>query len=1170
MSNVLNFEVTANRLELKDGFRPVNTEYNYTQIRVKFAAGYGWENCTLITAGYFVSANQILSVAPSASAELTFTFAIPAEMRGSGVSEFHFGVVGSYVENGQTVTVATNIVTISAARGLLIGEVVDLSAYEKLLAAINAGLALKEDKANKVSRIESDTNLNSTTLYPSISAMIHYLAAKYYDKDDVDGIAQSLETDVTAWLTLKESLSNKVTAINSDNSSSNDYYPTVNAVVSYLVANFYTQSQINSSFYTKTSVDTMLSAKADNEDVEASVNELKSRIAATDVGRETAQGSVGISKLDFVTLGDNLFNKDGNHTPNSYVNASGKITSTYSYYLSEYIKVSANTLYYVHGYSGNDNYTKLRCVAEYDEKLTFIQRTENVSSSITTGANTAYVRIAFPPANAYMTYFGTAAYNNQRFSAVIPGALVDISEKLAPLQADIAGNTAKINAVTENPELFVLESQVNDGVTVTNHGDGTYTFNGENSTNTLFPSFTLAAGKYTAKMAVVSGSSTASGGGAVQAAIRYGSGDGTTWLNINNASAEITFDAATPVYFRLNHGSFSSWKLRISIEIEDSITAVDKTAREKAAELRTDVDSAAASINDISEARNLFKFDSQTLDGISVLNLGDGVFIINGANSTTSLFPAFVLPAGTYNATLEKLSGTASNQYAVKYGDSGTTWVSTNKSASTVTFSKAEKVFFRLNYGTYTNLMLKIRIENVTAIDKFLRAKTDARRTALFPLPEPEGFTWKDSPLHGRILTDFRDVYEVDFDVAEYRNAIGTAVYVAPDGNDNNAGTIDAPLANMSTAYGIKNADTIYLLPGVYNRIQTLYSTPITRNINIIGLGSGAILSTKVVNIINISEYSTGVWACSANSTTYLTNVVDLVNKNSDGRYTKYTQLDSIPAVEESEGSWALISNVAYIHTIGGVKPVNGENLLLLHSTTPTSSNKYPLFKVTGGSVYFENLVCFGGSSALDVEAQSKNQIINVYGKNCKFFLSRRVSDSVERDVVMLLGTTLSIFQNCEASYGMKDGFNYHAKNYGTSQSPDYGVAPKAIEINCVGIGNGNIDDGNDQGSTIHDGGSIIRVKDLCAHNYGSNFADQGDGTESWNIACVGFESWCDYTRPTPSRSQNSNFYAYTGTKMFCDGCVGFGSLNDISGAGDIFISNSHFTGYLKSEAKRS
>lgn len=582
-------------------------------------------------------------------------------------------------------------------------------------------------------------------------------------------------------------------------------------------------------------------------------------------------------------------------------------------------------------------------------------------------------------------------------------------------------------------------------------------------------------------------------------------------------------------------------------------------------QLQTDFISLNTKVSDISESGDLFLLDSQTLDGISVLNLGDGVFIINGTNSTTSLFPAFVLPAGTYNATLEKLSGTASNQYAVKYGDSGTTWVSTNKSASTVTFSKDEKVFFRLNFGTYTNLMLKIRIENVTAIDKFLRAKTDARRTALFPLPEPEGFTWKDSPLHGRILTDFRDVYEVDFDVAEYRNAIGTAVYVAPNGNDDNAGTIDAPLANMSTAYGTKNADTIYLLPGVYNRTQTLYNTPITRNINIIGLGSGVILSTKVINIINISEYSTGVWACSANATTYLTNVVDLVNKNSDGRYTKYTQLDSIPAVEASEGSWALISNVAYIHTIGGVKPVNGENLLLLHSTTPTSSNKYPLFKVTGGSVYFENLICFGGSSALDVEAQSKNQIINVYGKNCKFFLSRRVSDSVERDVVMLLGTTLSIFQNCEASYGMKDGFNYHAKNYGTSQSPDYGVAPKAIEINCVGIGNGNIDDGNDQGSTIHDGGSIIRVKDLCAHNYGSNYADQGDGTESWNIACVGFESWCDYTRPTPSSSQNSNFYAYTGTKMFCVGCVGFGSLNDVSGAGDISISNSRFAGYLPS-----
>ena len=591
------------------------------------------------------------------------------------------------------------------------------------------------------------------------------------------------------------------------------------------------------------------------------------------------------------------------------------------------------------------------------------------------------------------------------------------------------------------------------------------------------------------------------------------------------------------------------------------------------------VDAEFRKLDAVTESPNLFVLESQTLDGVTVTDNGDGTYTFNGTNTATTLFQAFLLSAGRYTASAEVLSGTATNQFAVKYGSNNETWISTNIASATVLFTAATAVYFRLNLGTFSNLRLKISIEKenaYTAVDTVARAANSAAQAQLgslsaqsgplYPLTEPDGFTWKNSPLHGKILTDFRGVYQVDFDVASYKNNPGKVLYVSPNGSDSNDGTPGAPFASISKAY-TEGADTIYLYPGIYDRTQTLYtpttgsnSKPITRNINIIGLGSGAILSTKVVNIVNISEYQTegsGVWECYANNTTYLTNVVDIKNKTADGHFTKYTQLSSVSAVQAAAGSWALVNGKAYIHTIDGNKPVNGDNVLFLHSTNPTFTNNqytviYPLFYVTGGKVYFENLTCIEGTTPLLAQRQANGSNIEIYAKNCNFFYSR----TEDHDVVMLQGTTLSIFQNCEASFGMKDGFNYHARS---------GIIPKAVEINCIGIGNGNIDDGNDQGSTIHDGGSIIRVKDLCAHNYGSNFADQGDGTESWNIACVGFESWCDYTRPTPSRSQNSNFFAYTGTKMFCDGCVGFGSLNDVSGSGDIYIKNSRFAGYLPS-----
>ncbi len=580
------------------------------------------------------------------------------------------------------------------------------------------------------------------------------------------------------------------------------------------------------------------------------------------------------------------------------------------------------------------------------------------------------------------------------------------------------------------------------------------------------------------------------------------------------------------------------------------------------------VDEEFRKLDAVAESPNLFALESQILDGVAVTDHGDGTYTFNGTNTATTLFQAFLLPAGRYTASAEVLSGTATNQFAVKYGSNNETWVSTNIASATALFTAATAVYFRLNLGTFSNLRLKISIEkeNVyTAIDTVARAangaaqaqlgKLSAQSGPLYPLAEPEGFIWKDSPLHGKIFTDFRGVYQVDFDVADYKNNPGKALYVSPDGSDGNAGTPDAPLANMSTAYN-NGADTIYLYPGIYDRPTSIFGTAINRDLNIIGLGDGVILCTRIKNIPNespnVTEYSTGVWRCYSNNTTYLSNVVDIAHKTADGHFTKYTQLTTISEVEASAGSWALVDNSAYIHTLSGENPLGSDDVLLLYSPNPTSSNTYPLIKVTGGKVYFENLTCIEGTAPLLVQRQENGGNIEIYAKKCKFFYSR----SEDYDVVMLQGTTLSIFQNCEASFGMKDGFNYHSRE---------SVIPKAIEINCVGIGNGNIEDGNDQGSTIHDGGSIIRVRDICSQNYGANFADQGTGTESWNIGCTGFESLTDYSYSGTSDAQKSNFFAYDGTKVFCEGCVGFGSLYNVctSGTGTIYLRNSRFEGTL-------
>lgn len=603
------------------------------------------------------------------------------------------------------------------------------------------------------------------------------------------------------------------------------------------------------------------------------------------------------------------------------------------------------------------------------------------------------------------------------------------------------------------------------------------------------------------------------------------------------------------------------------------------------------VDEEFRKLDAVTESPNLFTLEEQTVNGVKVTADGGGMYTFDGDDVTTTRLNPFVLPAGTYTAKIAEQGQTTTPQIAIRYGaGDGTTWLNANTAGAaavgvTKTFAADTIVFLRLNSGSYDGRQLKITItkdNHITAVDevarqtsgftqeqlKLLSGKYSAQENAYYPLVEPDDFTWKNSPLHGKILTDFRDNYYVDFDVASRKNPIGKAYFVAPDGSDSNDGMPGTPFASISAAYNA-GADTIYVKPGIYNRSTSIFNTAINRDLNIIGLGDGVILCTRVTNIPNSSEYSTGVWACSSRSTTYLSNVVDIKNLTADGHFTKYTKLTSKEAVQATAGSWALVNNVAYIHTIDGNNPLAGDDVLLLYSPDPKYTynqttekdilTTYPLIKVTGGKVYLENLTCLEGSTPLSVEKQQDGSNIEIYAKNCKFFYSRSAlatkhngqTEMIENDVCMLYGTTLSIFQNCEASFGLKDGFGYHMGS--NSSTP-----PKAIEINCVGIGNGNIEDGNDQGSTMHSGGSIIRVRDICSQNYGANYADQGTGTESWNVGCVGFESWCS----TTTNDQNADFFAYADTKMFLDGCVSFGSTHNFNtsstggGPGAIYLRN--------------
>ncbi len=284
--------------------------------------------------------------------------------------------------------------------------------------------------------------------------------------------------------------------------------------------------------------------------------------------------------------------------------------------------------------------------------------------------------------------------------------------------------------ISEEVDYFQLETQTLGGVTVTNNGDGSYTFNGTSTGIVLFPAFTVPAGDYTAHIGAVSGTADAQG------AIRYGTGSGELWISTNHTEESQSFDSPTPVFFRLNTGTYTNWRLRIRVEKDGYVSAVDGVARDGLEEVSERV----SVLDVISERNNYFSLDTQTVSGISAAKLSEDTFEFSGTNSASAAFPEFYIPAGTYSAKIEAVSGTATARAGIRYGEgNGTSWV-TDGTAQPVqlTFNARTRIFFRLNIGEYSAWRLKISITNAaaeyTAIDYKMREKSaedDLRAAAL-------------------------------------------------------------------------------------------------------------------------------------------------------------------------------------------------------------------------------------------------------------------------------------------------------------------------------------------------------------------------------------------------------------------------------------------------------
>lgn len=398
----------------------------------------------------------------------------------------------------------------------------------------------------------------------------------------------------------------------------------------------------------------------------------------------------------------------------------------------------------------------------------------------------------------------------------------------------------------------------------------------------------------------------------------------------------------------------------------------------------------------------------------------------------------------------------------------------------------------------------------------------------------PTEFGWDNAPI--TIFNDGEHFY-TDFDVSNYKNISTNTYYVSPTGNNSNNGlTENTPFLSLQKAHSVAvSGDTIILLDGVYKRPSAMSGTSITKSLNIIAKNSGK------VNLINADDHTytktsgyTNVYQASRNNVSVVLDISN-ISKNVT---LKLKFVTSLAECDTTEGSWYTDGTLTYVHLYNHRVPTDKNTALILEYKTPfyvecTSENV---------NLYLEGLNVFGGLYGnVNVENSATYKEPSFYAKDCSFLHGRSLtSDPDHANGVNIIGCKYAFLQNCICAYARKDGFNYHAKN---------GTIPKVIEVECKAFFNGeNVTasgwtNNTYNGSTVHGGTKIIRLKGVYYGNIGTNVADVHVGTRSICLECIGYNS-----KSTDQTMYNSNFGTQQSDAiMWLENCIAFGSTYDIT-----------------------
>lgn len=429
-----------------------------------------------------------------------------------------------------------------------------------------------------------------------------------------------------------------------------------------------------------------------------------------------------------------------------------------------------------------------------------------------------------------------------------------------------------------------------------------------------------------------------------------------------------------------------------------------------------------------------------------------------------------------------------------------------------ITTNEQDKLLINQQLQQNTDEIEKIDTHTIFSND--LLDKMEIETVTLHP-----NFLWDWLPL--KIRRGYSgSIILKNFNPVDYMyQGTGKTYYVSiKNGDDTNDGlTRETALKTIAEAKRKTDVSTIIVGSGFYDDMNGFANaTSVNKNLNIIA-DEGADVTVTTHRALTWTKSGSHDYVYQATRTQF-GSVWDSKYIDEYGDALKLEKVSSVNEVDNTPNSYYYASNIVYVHLLDHREPDDDLWCFL---------NINNLYNIGNYHVFTKGIKYYGGNQGVArMIANAGDTDTLLVAVNCEF----KYGTNTPGVVASYGAKTLLI--DCVFARGASDGANYHIYE---------GNIPKAIEINCVGRHNG-LDANNNQnnGSTMHDGGTVVRINCTYHDNEGPNVHDINPGTQSYVLGCSSYDS------AATSGSRRSNYRVEQGAEMFIDSSITFGSDRDL------------------------